>query len=434
MGALLSVKNRLLDHINQMDQHKEDFVKKPGRDFTRKSPLSFKNTMMSLISMEQGSITSELQKFFDYSSGTPTSSAFIQQRNKLKQEAFEFLFHSFTAELKSPQYKGFHLYAVDGSDIYLPLEKEEPAFTYFGRPDQGCYHQIHLNAVYDLMSRQYVAAYLEPRRGHNERKAFHQLFDEHSFPEQSLFIFDRGYEGYPLMAHIMSKQQYFLIRAKDWNNGGILKRIPRPETDEFDFGHERIFVNKIRTEYKKNIERYQRVHPTFSPYFLNKEVKEYPLSFRIVRLHLGNGNYECLLTNLPSEQFDILALKKLYHMRWGIETSFRHLKYTVGLLNFHSKKVEAVEMEIWARLILYNFSMEVANRIEKRKHKSKYLCQLNITNTIHICIKFLRLCDEMNYDNADSLIARELLPIRPDRSSPRKIIIQRPRKFNYRPS
>ena len=50
---------------------------------------------------------------------------------------------------------------------------------------------------------------------HNERNAFHHLFDEHSFAPDSVFIFDRGYEGYPLMAHIASKGQFFLIRAKD---------------------------------------------------------------------------------------------------------------------------------------------------------------------------------------------------------------------------
>ena len=32
------------------------------------------------------------------------------------------------------------------------------------------------------------------------------------------------------------------------------------------------------------------------------------------------------------------GIKELYHMRWGIETSFRELKYAIGLTSFHSKK------------------------------------------------------------------------------------------------
>ena len=434
MNILSSVKKLLLKHVEQMEQHKEDFVKRPFQDFSRKSKLSFQNTIMSLISMERSSITSELQKYFNYSVDTPTSSAFVQQRDKLKPNAFQHLFHAFSKEFSSQQYNGFNIFAVDGSDILIPLEKENETYSYFSRKEQQCYHQLHLNAVYNLMNNQYVAAHIEPRRGHNERNAFHHLFDEHSFAPNSVFIFDRGYEGYPLMAHISSKEQFFLMRAKDWNTGGILKGIPHPDEEEFDFIFDKIFVHKILSKHRDNLDAYHRVHPTFTPYFLNENVKEYHMAFRIVRIRLENGTYECLLTNLPSDKFDRNSLKELYHMRWGIETSFRHLKYSVGLLDFHSKKVDAIEMEVWARLILYNYSRAVTNQVTKRTYKSKYVCQPNITNAIHICCKFLKLCGDILYKNADFLISRELLPIRPDRSSSRKKSTQRPHKFNYRSS
>lgn len=432
MNIFLSVKNKLLKHVSLMEQHKEDFVKRPFQDFTRNSKLSFQNTIMSMIAMERSSINSELQKFFCYSSDTPTSSAFVQQRDKLKTDAFKHLFYAFTAEFPSQAHDGFHFFAVDGSDVLIPLGKENKTYSYFGRKGQGCYHQVHLSAVYDLVSCRYAAAYIEPRRGHNERRAFHQLFEEHSFDRNSVFIFDRGYEGYPLMAHISGRNQFFLIRAKDWNTGGLLKGIPRPDEDEFDFMHDMIFVPKILSEHKKNPGKYQRVHATFTPYFLNENVKEYRLAFRVVRIRLDNGSYECLLTNLPSDRFDMKALKELYHMRWGIETSFRHLKYSVGLLDFHSKKAEAVEMEIWARLILYNYSRAVTDQLSTRTCNSRYKYQINVTNAIHICCRFLKLCADSFCRSADDLISRELLPIRPDRSSPRKTQFLRPHKFNYR--
>ena len=434
MSTVLSVKNLLLKHIDLMEQHKGDFVKRPSRDFSRKSKLSFKDTILSLVAMERGSLKSELQKFFGYSGDTTTSSAFIQQRDKLKPEAFRHLFYAFSQEFPcGTGTHGFHLFAVDGSDVLIPLEKENETYSYFRRQGQDCYHQIHLNAVYDLTTNQYAAALIEPRKGHEERRAFHRLLEDHCFGERSVFIFDRGYEGYPLMAHISAKNQFFLIRAKDWSTGGILKGITRPEAEEFDFLWDKIFVPKILPKHRDNPEKYQRVHVSGSPYFLNKEVKEFPLSFRVVRFRLDNGSYECLLTNLPAEQFDASALKKLYHMRWGVETSFRHLKYAVGLLDFHSKKVEALEMEIWSRLILYNYTMAVTNLTEKRKSGSRYTQRLNITNAVHICCMFLKLRAVDSGGSADNLISRELLPIRPDRSSQRKKHFQRPHKFNYRP-
>ena len=36
-------------------------------------------------------------------------------------------------------------------------------------------------------------------------------------------------------------------------------------------------------------------------------------------------------------------------MRWGIETSFRNLKHTLGLLHLHAKKVEFVLQEITSK-------------------------------------------------------------------------------------
>ena len=42
-------------------------------------------------------------------------------------------------------------------------------------------------------------------------------------------------------------------------------------------------------------------------------------------------------------------------MRWGEETSFRELKYTIGLINWHSSKYDGILQEINAHMILYNF-------------------------------------------------------------------------------
>lgn len=432
MNIFLSVKKLLLKHIQVMEQNKKDFVKNPLRDFTRKRKLSFSDTILLIISMECGSLRSELLKFFSYSPETATSSAFIQQRDKLKPDALRSLFYSFSADLPLKEKNGYHFYAVDGSEVLIPLEGKNETYSYFSRTEQGTYHQIHLNAVYDLLSNRYSAAYIEPRKGHNERAAFHRILEEHSFPENSVFIFDRGYEGYPLMAHISRQNQFFVIRAKDGCTGGILKGIALPKGDEFDVLFDKIMVNSKALKYSRNPELYHRVHPTHTPYFLNQSVKEYRLAFRIVRFQLDNGSYECLLTNLPKEEFSTASLKKIYSMRWGIETSFRHLKHSIGLLNFHSKKTESIEQEIWARLILYNYCMAVTMNIGGRTTRSRYSCKTNIANAIHVCRRFLKTLIDETPPNIEQLISGELLPVRAERNSPRKRTTKRPRKFNYR--
>jgi len=66
--------------------------------------------------------------------------------------------------------------------------------------------------------------------------------------------------------------------------------------------------------------------------------KFYELNFRIVRFSISKDTYETVVTNLDKDTYSLAKLKKLYASRWGIETSFRDLKYTIGLLNFHTKR------------------------------------------------------------------------------------------------
>ncbi|WP_076110722.1 transposase [Paenibacillus borealis] len=89
----------------------------------------------------------------------------------------------------------------------------------------------------------------------------------------------------------------------------------------------------------------------------------YPISFRVVRFVLPNGAYETVITNLSATEFPPDEIKSIYNRRWGIETSFRALKYTVGLTNFHAKRREYITQEIFARMILYNFAEMINSHV-----------------------------------------------------------------------
>ncbi|WP_317049317.1 transposase, partial [Clostridium neonatale] len=53
----------------------------------------------------------------------------------------------------------------------------------------------------------------------------------------------------------------------------------------------------------------------------------YPIEFRVIRFKISDDTYETIITNLNENKFSAEKIKELYHMRWGIETSFRELKY-----------------------------------------------------------------------------------------------------------
>ena len=144
----------------------------------------------------------------------------------------------------------------------------------------------------------------------------------------------------------------------------------------------------------------------------------YPLSFRIVRFHISADSTETLITNLDADAFPPEELKHLYHLRWGIETSFRQLKYTIGLSLFQSKKVEYITQEIFARLTMYNFCELITSHVVIQKKRRKYVYQTNFTAAVHICRQFLR--GDVSPPKVEALIESCVVPIRPGRSTPRK--------------
>lgn len=158
----------------------------------------------------------------------------------------------------------------------------------------------------------------------------------------------------------------------------------------------------------------------------------YPISFRLVRFPISETTYEVLMTNLDRDMFPVQKLKELYHMRWGIETSFRELKYALSLTNLHSKKVNFIMQEIFARLTMYNFCEIITlHTVIKYKKGTKHIYQVNYTIAIAICLRFYKHRGHAPPD-VEALIAKHILPVRPWRKDPRKVKPKSTVSFIYR--
>ena len=139
------------------------------------------------------------------------------------------------------------------------------------------------------------------------------------------------------------------------------------------------------------------------------------------------------MTSLNRFEFPLAEIKKLYHLRWQIENSFRDLKYAVGLVNFHAKKETAIMAEIFARLILYNFCERITMQVVIYQDKNrKWTYQINHTMAIHICRDFYRHHSKEPPPNVELLIERYILPVRPNRKDERKLKTKSVVYFLYR--
>ena len=432
------VKNTLLQDISDMAQMPWLFSKHPDTDFSRKRKLNFQSLIHFFICMEAGTIRHELLKYFAYASGTLSNSAFHQQRNKLLPETFPFLFRMFNDHYPFFLYKKkYQLLACDGSSFTFTRnpKDQDSYFAPNGKTTNG-YNQVHVVALFDLLSKRYCDTIVQPIRKKNEFQALADMIDRYYIPDAvPIFIADRGFHSLNVFAHAIEHHAYFLIRAKDVNMRRLLGNN-LPEEESFD-----VQINRILT---RSQSKKKRLHPeledqyrficqdvTFD-YIEHGSEKEYPISLRILRFKISDDGYENIITNLPTEDFSAEEIKELYRLRWNLETSFRELKHTIGAVNFHSKKREYIEMEVWARLILYNFCSIITGHVVIVQKNRKHIYQVNYTVAYNACHYFLRLHNREESPNIESLIAQNILPIRPDRKYARQHRFRVPVSFTYR--
>lgn len=427
------VKNKLFNLIKEMSQDVSPYVLDPGKDFTRNRKITFETLFKIMLSMEGGALGKELFKYFDLKADAATVSAFIQQRKKVRPEAFQYLFNKFNQSFKGIKtYQGHQLLACDGSCINIARNpKDHETFSRNNFATKG-YNQLHLNALYDLCNRKYVDALIQNDRKQNEKAALNTMVDRSSLGKSVILVADRGYENYNVFAHIENKGWKYLVRVRDINSNGIMASLTLPLKNEFDTDITLNLTRKSNKLIKSSPQKYRRIKNQTPFDFLDDETEFYPMKMRVLRFKISENNYECIITNLSRTEFEPSKIKELYHLRWGIETSFRELKYAIGLVNLHSKKVDYIKQEIFARLIVYNFCEIITQNIIINQSNTKYDYQLNFTRAIDICKCFLRHKTDINPPNIEVLIQKYLLPLRPGRSDLRKMKNRKAVSFLYR--
>ena len=427
------LKRKLFSLIHQMAIAPDAFVKLPGHDFTRKRKLDFETLFKLVLGMNGNTLRKEIYEHFNYDSSSVSTSAFCQQRTKLKDDAFEYLFNSFNKSTdKSKLYKGYRLLAIDGSALNIYHDPSNQGTYVRHTCNNKGYNALHLNALYDLQSRCYTDALVQPEKHMNEYQALCDMVDRSYITENVLIIGDRGYESYNDFAHTVEKGWKYLIRVKDLTSNGITQALKLPDTDVFDTSITLQLSQSKSKEVTANLPNYKHIPKTSRFDYLPEISSHYTMTFRVLRIKISDDNYFMAITNLDDSEFSMCEINELYQLRWGIETSFRELKYAMGLTAFHSKKVAFILQEIYARLIMYNFCERIITNIIIEKKDTKHTYQVNFTAAIDICKRFYRTKKYKRPPDVEALILKNILPIRDGRKFPRFVRRGRAISFNYR--
>lgn len=428
---LSDLKATLDNCIDELEEIHFMFCQNPESDFTRNRKLSFNDYIHLMLQMQSKSVSNELLDYFEHSLSAPSKSAFTQQRYKLKPEGWNFLFHSFVSQcrtLSDNLYHGYRLLACDGSDVNIARNPSDER-TFIHEGVKG-YNAVHINALYDITNKTYCDFIVQGKKKLHERAALNTMVDRYADPVPVILIADRGYESFNTFAHLIRKGIKFIIRMKDINSNGILSSYDLPD-DEFDTYIKTTLTRRHTKETLANPNTYTILQPYTDFDFLNDTCQYYDIEFRIVRIRLDNGTYICIATNLPEDEFPLEEIKKLYRMRWSEETSFRELKYTIGLINWHSSKYDGILQEINARMILYNFcELVTAHAVVKTSQNTKHAYKINFATAVNICKAYLKHSGDET--EIMCLIQKHLTPVRTSRKYPINLHPKRNRDFMYR--
>lgn len=427
------IKNKLENVLDNIEKDYQLYVKNSKKDFSRKRKLSFKEVLKMILSLEGNRLNRELLKYFSFDVTHPSASAFVQQRDKILSNAFETIFKKFTDSLDKPKkYKGYRLLAADGTCLSIAYNPKDEK-TYIPNGNAKGFNNLHMNALFDILNKIWVDVFIQNGREKSDRKALINMVKKFDVNEKTIIIADRGYENYDVIEHINQMGMNFLIRIKDVNSNGISSGLNLPKEEVFDEEISLLLTRRNTNEIKANPAKYKFMPKNQNFDFLLPEDKgTYPLNFRIVRFPIGENSYEVLVTNLDKSEFSIDDLKEMYHMRWGIETAFRELKYAIGLTSFHSKKVEYIKQEIFAKLTMYNFCETITLNVILQKKERKHVYQVNFTVAISICLQYFKIKPDILQINVEALIQRHVLPVRIGRKDPRKVKTKSSVSFLYR--
>lgn len=435
-----TVRNKFYSILFGIEERIAAFVNKPGADMTRHRHCDFTSTVIATLSFSMNRTNTELINFFGIKrKHIPSKSAFTQQRKKFNDKLYPQLLKEFNkATPFAKTFKGFHLVAVDGSDINLPTDKNDTIYRVKQARSDNYYYQMHLNALYDICENRYVSVVIQPRPNMNENAAFCQLVSDYDMPQNTIFMADRGYITFNTIAHLIKNNCYFLIRAKAPNcPGSFTKNLMEADT----FVDKTVLLGLTRSSknlHNPDFDVIKKLSVTRKFDYLPSNDKDsiYGLKIRCTCIQLPDGSYEYLISNLSKKIFSADDLKELYWKRWSIETSFRSLKYALSLVYLHSVNRELIIQEVYAKILMYNItsllhsyaqnSEELLECNKKNKHKYK----ISFDDVVPIAKELLK--KPISNSIIKALLLRHLTAIKKGIASPRYVRSQTVKPLNNR--
>jgi hypothetical protein len=152
-----------------------------------------------------------------------------------------------------------------------------------------------------------------------------------------------------------------------------------------------------------------------------------------------------LITNCYTKSWKTEDFKRLYFLRWPVETKYDIVKNKIALENFSGSTVNTIYQDVYVSFYMANIiataKAEADRKIsqERSSKNNKYQYQANVNDIIgSFKDRFILACINDKYSGSDTLtdvlneIVRSVVPIRPDRSIIRPITTRKMKFYHNR--
>ena len=376
--------------------------------------MTFTKLVLFMLNMVKTTIQVALDSFFEDINQEEihmSQQAYSKAREKIRWEAFRWLFKENVNDIYDNYYDTWHGYrvsAIDGSKMQLP--DDQKLRDYYGTMGSAkVATTAQASALYDVYNDVLIDVQLEPLKTDERTLALRHIAELCKLPSfgKELVIGDRGYASFELIETTKNSGVSFLFRVKRGFNTNI---------DQLEEGDHSVLLQKKGRD---------------------------DIRVRVIKFALPSGEQETLVTDIYDKRMGIQAFTELYFKRWPIETKYDEVKNKLQVENFSGRTVNAINQDFFISMHMSNIAAiarwEVQEKVDEERSlkDNKYDYHVNANLAIGtLKDRFIMALLEENPRIRRKKVGRILYllkfdaePTRPNRSNPRN---PSPRKAKFR--
>ena len=427
------VAETLLAAAARVAADREACARDPARDFLRERKLGLLRLLLLLVTWGQDTVAGELAEMCGWDGGAPSPSALTQQWKKLSDGAMPRLLREFLSAFGAvPRMGRYWLLAADGTEQQLLPGTGGPRCRVRNGTGDGFHWEMHATCAFDVARRVFVDAVFQGGAEEDEPGALCELAGRLRAPRGlvPLWLADRGFCNWNVIAHLKGSGASFCLRAKDpWMESLVGDDMPG---GEFDMDLVR-FVTRTRRlggrsrpgePWLYRVLYADRRFDALPP----REPGEWRCELRADRLALpaadGDGAdgdlWLNLVTDLPASELDARALAALYAERWSEETGFSLLKNVCGMRDPRTRDWSRAVQEVWGRLVLCDACSLGVEGVPEPGRGPVHARATDRCDAFKAFMAMLRHMVRRRAFDVEAYAARRSHSVRPGRSHPRR--------------